>query len=750
MGARNLHIEINGKVKEAMSLKIIAPLTFALIIFVAAGSYFYLGADKEEDIVEVDEIVLKSGERFVGKIIRRGDKSIIFKPIVVGNIDPDFTFSYDDIYNIVPGYSEKTAIEKNPLLDAFVEKKEYQKLVYQWYQDKNYKKLEQEVSELLKTKLRTKSGRWKLDLFYQAIARYYTNKSLRQLENHFKRLEEWQNLFQQSNAPVILQLLAYKEIAWYHRGGGFSGSISRSGRQEFESNMLKAQALIDRQLSITDPRFYPAATAVSKAVGNFNEARQKWLNAANEYDIQYEMIYTTIANYLVKRWGGNKNELENFADHAAKVSGTDEIYLRIAHRIAHGIDISGYRNYQFDWDRIKSGYRVHLENYSANLKLLHAQLELACFYQDYQHAREITAQAGFLWHSLALNVWDSFSEYYQCKTRAEAADADQHVDLHLTIRANDEIRFAEIIENHEVDIDKKNIDGETALFYSLKNRYYNYAFALIANGADVSLKDNNGVGPIHKAAQLGVISIVKILLEKGVSANSLTSYRWTPLHYAIRYGHDDVAVELLKQPEIDINIKDTKLNTPLHIAAGQGSRLVVDQLLRREGVKVNVKNRNNKTPLNLALEKRYNKIARLLMENEAISSEQSISQENLKKSRRLVEKGITAHNAKKYEKARKLYLEALEFNPNDSYIYGNLALVDIHLENFEACYKNTQQAIEINPRNSHAIYSAAQCLFMLKKPRKEYLPFYRQYIALEPNNYRTDELLIKYPELSVD
>jgi len=169
-----------------------------------------------------------------------------------------------------------------------------------------------------------------------------------------------------------------------------------------------------------------------------------------------------------------------------------------------------------------------------------------------------------------------------------------------------------------------------------------------------------------------------------------------------------------------------------------------------EDIKNNVKNLNNMTPLNMALDKKYNNIARTLMDSGAVSNAQTISYSDRNASRGLVQKGAIAHKASKYKEARKLYLKALEYNSNNSDAYGNIALVDIHQLDYESCFKNAQKAIKITPRNSHAIYSAAQCLFMLKKPRKEYLPYYRQYILLEPNNYRTKKLLKEYPELSED
>ncbi|KAI5892307.1 ankyrin, partial [Schizophyllum commune H4-8] len=67
-------------------------------------------------------------------------------------------------------------------------------------------------------------------------------------------------------------------------------------------------------------------------------------------------------------------------------------------------------------------------------------------------------------------------------------------------------------------------------------------------------------------------------LDADVRATSERSHRWTPLHYAARYGNDAV-VELLLKHGAPINKLDTAGMTPLHCAAAHGCASAVTILL---------------------------------------------------------------------------------------------------------------------------------------------------------------------------
>ena len=66
---------------------------------------------------------------------------------------------------------------------------------------------------------------------------------------------------------------------------------------------------------------------------------------------------------------------------------------------------------------------------------------------------------------------------------------------------------------------------------------------LIAKGADVNAKNDNGVTPSHLAAQKGHNEVVELLIVKGADVNAKTESGGTPLDYAI----DDETANLLRK-----------------------------------------------------------------------------------------------------------------------------------------------------------------------------------------------------------
>lgn len=70
---------------------------------------------------------------------------------------------------------------------------------------------------------------------------------------------------------------------------------------------------------------------------------------------------------------------------------------------------------------------------------------------------------------------------------------------------------------------------------------------LIVNKCSARVKDKRGQLPLHRAAAVGSIPIIKILLEEGKSpVNATDMDGLTALHHAISEGHGDAAILLLK------------------------------------------------------------------------------------------------------------------------------------------------------------------------------------------------------------
>jgi 26S proteasome non-ATPase regulatory subunit 10 len=70
---------------------------------------------------------------------------------------------------------------------------------------------------------------------------------------------------------------------------------------------------------------------------------------------------------------------------------------------------------------------------------------------------------------------------------------------------------------------------------------------LLANKCSARIKDRRGQLPLHRAAAIGSIPIIKLLLEEGKSPVNATDIDGlTALHHAISEGHGDAAITLLK------------------------------------------------------------------------------------------------------------------------------------------------------------------------------------------------------------
>jgi ankyrin repeat protein len=75
------------------------------------------------------------------------------------------------------------------------------------------------------------------------------------------------------------------------------------------------------------------------------------------------------------------------------------------------------------------------------------------------------------------------------------------------------------------------MDGWTPLPFAAGNGHKEIVELLIAEGADVNVKDNNGWTPLHTATK----EIAELLIAKGVDVNAKDDFGRTPLDFAKPY-----------------------------------------------------------------------------------------------------------------------------------------------------------------------------------------------------------------------
>lgn len=118
---------------------------------------------------------------------------------------------------------------------------------------------------------------------------------------------------------------------------------------------------------------------------------------------------------------------------------------------------------------------------------------------------------------------------------------------------------------------------------------------LIAAGADVNTKDDDGTTPLHWAYR-STVSIIEALVAAGADVNAKENKGRTSLHWASGAPGGESIVEALLIAGSDVNAKDTIYGqTPLYWAR---SADIVSRLITA-GADVNAKDNDGKTPLHL-------------------------------------------------------------------------------------------------------------------------------------------------------
>jgi ankyrin repeat protein len=123
----------------------------------------------------------------------------------------------------------------------------------------------------------------------------------------------------------------------------------------------------------------------------------------------------------------------------------------------------------------------------------------------------------------------------------------------------------------------KNYYGSVPLLSAVDAGQKDVAELLMAHGADVHAKEEDGLTPLHWAADSK--AMVEFLLVHGADVNAKDEDGRTPLYWAAMAGDKDLA-ELLLAHKAEVNARDSQSWMPLYMAA-QNKRKAVAELLRQ-------------------------------------------------------------------------------------------------------------------------------------------------------------------------
>jgi ankyrin repeat protein len=167
----------------------------------------------------------------------------------------------------------------------------------------------------------------------------------------------------------------------------------------------------------------------------------------------------------------------------------------------------------------------------------------------------------------------------------------------------------------DVDLDKVDKDGCTALHYACIRGYPVIITLLITAGANLNITNRKGITPLMYAIRHNKIPVAIQLLNRGVEMERACINGTTPLIDACKFYYENqelVNALLSKYPLVSLDIKsdaippqnycdhqDNEGNTALHYAIRNGYKnLVYIELLKR-GANPHLKNKNGESVMDI-------------------------------------------------------------------------------------------------------------------------------------------------------
>ncbi|KAH8280339.1 hypothetical protein KR018_002922 [Drosophila ironensis] len=130
------------------------------------------------------------------------------------------------------------------------------------------------------------------------------------------------------------------------------------------------------------------------------------------------------------------------------------------------------------------------------------------------------------------------------------------------------------------------------------------------HNSSLGIANNEGLSPLHLAAQNGHNQSSRELLLAGADPDVQNNYGDTPLHTACRYGHAGVT-RILLSALCDPNKTNLNGDTALHITCAMGRRKLTRILLEADA-RLGIKNAQGDCPMHIAIRKNYREIIEIL------------------------------------------------------------------------------------------------------------------------------------------
>lgn len=122
-----------------------------------------------------------------------------------------------------------------------------------------------------------------------------------------------------------------------------------------------------------------------------------------------------------------------------------------------------------------------------------------------------------------------------------------YTPLELAEFASDHNKMMQLLIAHGADVNSQASSGATALFWAVMRDQKDDEKFLLDHGANPNLANIYGDTPLICAVQLGYLSLVQPLVEKGADVNAQNQSLMRALGYAMQNANDTSIVDYLKK-----------------------------------------------------------------------------------------------------------------------------------------------------------------------------------------------------------
>ncbi|KKK19915.1 hypothetical protein AOCH_002521 [Aspergillus ochraceoroseus] len=193
---------------------------------------------------------------------------------------------------------------------------------------------------------------------------------------------------------------------------------------------------------------------------------------------------------------------------------------------------------------------------------------------------------------------------------AEHLNTDQ--DLNALVRV---CRQFYILLNYNLYQNHLKRGGSQGLLWAAAHGRERTVRLFLEHGADLEYKsEKTGENAFILAAKSGHVSILNLLIAQGVDVTVKENGEQTALDWAIIKGHAEVVSIILALNKLDINGNNAASETPLQLAADRGCKEIVEMLLESKQINVDQESRN-RSPLVRAGEKGHFDVVKILVDH---------------------------------------------------------------------------------------------------------------------------------------